>query len=46
MIIKLEDRKALIDRAVYLIGKYSFEPLFALIVAEQEVEEQMKNKGE
>ena len=41
-IVELSNRKALIDRAKYLIDKYSFEPLFALRIAEQEFEKQIK----
>ena len=40
--MELSNRKALIDRAKYLIDKYSFEPLFALRIAEQEFEKQIK----
>lgn len=38
MNIKLEDRSRLIARAKYLMGKYSYDPLFALKIAEQEFE--------
>lgn len=42
MIVKLEDRKALIDRADYLMSKYSMDAFEALKWAEQEFEKQMK----
>ena len=41
--MELEHRKALIGRARYLMNKYLYEPLFALKIAEQEIEEQIKN---
>ena len=42
-IVELEHRKVLIGRAKYLMDKYLYEPLFALKIAEQEIEEQIKN---
>lgn len=42
MIVKLEDRKALIARADYLMSKYSMNAFEALKWAEQEIEKQMK----
>lgn len=42
MIVKLENRKALIDRASYLMNKYSFTAFESLKIAEQEFEKQMK----
>lgn len=41
MIVKLEDRKALITRAKYLMNKYSMNAFESLKIAEQEFEEQM-----
>ena len=45
MLVKLEDRMALISRAKYLMDKYSLKVFEAIIWAEQEIEEQMK-KGD
>lgn len=45
MIVKLDDRIALISRAKYLMDKYSLSSFEAIIWAEQEIEEQMK-KGD
>lgn len=45
MIVKLENRTALIARAKYLMNKYSFSDFESLKIAEQELEKQMK-KGE
>ena len=45
MIVKLENRRALIARAKYLMDKYSFTAFESLKIAEQEFEEQIK-KGE
>ena len=45
MIVKLENRMALIARAKYLMDKYSFTAFESLKIAEQEFEEQIK-KGE
>ena len=42
MIVKLENRKALIARAKYLMDKYSLNVFEALKWAEQEFEKQMK----
>ena len=42
MIVKLEDRKALIARADYLMNKYSMNAFEAIKWAEQEFEKQMK----
>ena len=42
MIVKLEDRQALIDRANYLMNKYSFTVFEAIKWEEQEFEKQMK----
>ena len=42
MIVKLEDRKALITRAKYLMNKYYMNAFESLKIAEQEFEEQMK----
>ena len=41
--MELKHRKALIGRAKHLMDKYLYEPLFALKIAEQEIEEQIKN---
>lgn len=41
MIVKLEDRRALIARADYLMNKYSMDAFEALKWAEQEFEKQM-----
>ena len=42
MIVKLCNRKALIDRAKYLLTKYPLSTLEALKWAEQEIEEIQK----
>ena len=42
MIVKLKDKMALIDRANYLMSKYSMNAFEALKWAEQEFEKQMK----
>lgn len=42
MIVKLEDRKALIDRAKELMNKYSMNAFEAVKWAEKEFEKQMK----
>lgn len=42
MIVKLEDRRAFIARADYLMNKYSMDAFEALKWAEQEFEKQMK----
>lgn len=45
MIVKLCDRKILIDRAIYLMTKYSLIPFEALKWAEQEIEE-LEKRGQ
>lgn len=45
-IVELCNRKALLARAKYLMTKYAYEPLFALRIAEQELEEQKKKEIE
>lgn len=45
MIVELEYRDVLVDRAKYLKNKYSFSDFESLKIAEQELEKQMK-KGE
>lgn len=45
MIVELENRNILVDRAKYLMDKYSFTAFESLKIAEQEFEEQIK-KGE
>ena len=42
MIVKLGDRNALIERAKYLMDKYSMNAFEAIKWAEQEFEKQMK----
>lgn len=42
MIVKLENWKALRDRAEYLMNVYSFTVFESLKIAEQEFEKQMK----
>lgn len=44
--MELSNRKALTDRAEYLMSKYLMTELEALNWAYQEIEEQMKNEGE
>ena len=42
MIVKLEDRNILVERARYLMNKYYFTAFESLKIAEQEFEKQMK----
>lgn len=44
--MELSNRKALIDRARYLMNKYLMTELEALNWAYQELEEQIKKEGE
>ena len=42
MIVKLEDRNLLVERARYLMNKYDFIAFESLKIAEQEYENQIK----
>ena len=42
MIVKLEDRNILVERARYLMNKYYFTAFESLKIAEQEYENQIK----
>lgn len=46
MIVKLDDRNALIKRAKYLMSKYKLNAFEAILWAEQELLEVEKNEGE
>lgn len=44
--MELSNRKALLERAKYLMTKYMFTPLDSIRIAEQEIEEQNKKMRE
>lgn len=45
MIIKLEDRNQLINKAKHFMKKYSLNAFEAIILSEYEMEKQIKTKG-
>ena len=44
--IKISDRKALMDRAKYLMDKYLYDSFTALIIAEQELIDEIEHEGD
>ena len=44
--IKINDRKALIERAKYLMDKYLYDSVTALIIAEQQLIEEIEHEGD
>ena len=44
--IKINDRKALIERAKYLMDKYLYDSFTALIIAEQQLIEEIEHEGD
>ena len=44
--IKINDRKALIERAQYLMDKYVYDSFTALIIAKQELIEEIEHEGD
>ena len=44
MLVKLEDIRVLIERAKYLMSKYSINEFEALKIAEKEIEEKIYDK--
>ena len=44
--IKISDRKALMARVKYLMDKYLYDSFTALIIAEQELIDEIEHKGD
>ena len=44
--IKINDRKVLIERAKYLMDKYLYDSFTALIIAKQELIEEIEHGGD
>ena len=44
--IKIGDRKALIERAKYLMDKYLYDSFTALMIAKQELIEEIEHEGD
>lgn len=44
--IKISDRKALMDRVKYLMDKYLYDSFTALIIAKQELIEEIEHEGD
>ena len=44
--IKISDRKALMDRVKYLMDKYLYDSFTALIIAEKQLIEEIEHEGD
>ena len=44
--IKISNRKALMDRAKYLMDKYLYDSFTAFIIAEQELIDEIEHEGD
>ena len=44
--IKISDRKALMARVKYLMDKYLYDSFIALIIAEQQLIEEIEHEGD